>query len=133
MLVLVWMHLVGAALWLGGLATLATAVLVALRALPREEFRAFVRQVGWAFAGLSVLAWLLIGGSGLALAAQLRWPSLAVIKTVLAVVLLVATALHVVTGRQTRSRSLVLLSRALALAVFVITLAVFWLGAELAT
>jgi hypothetical protein len=132
MAALVWLHLVGAALWLGGLVTLAMAVLVGVRTLPREAFRRFVRQAGWGFAGLSALAWLLIGSSGLLLAGQMGWPRLVVVKTALAGGLLAATALHVLTGRLTGSRSAVLTSRVLALLVFAGTLAVFWMGVEVA-
>jgi len=42
MAVLLWLHLVGAALWLGGLVALAMAVLVAPRTLPCAMFRVFV-------------------------------------------------------------------------------------------
>jgi uncharacterized membrane protein len=83
MAVLIWLHIVGAALWLGGLVTLSMAFLVALRTLPREMFRAFVRRTGWAFAALSALAWLLIGASGVLMAGQLGWPALVRIKTAL--------------------------------------------------
>lgn len=130
MAILLWLHLVGAALWLGGLAALALAVLAALRALPRDLFRGFVRQAGWAFAGLSALAWLLIGVSGVLMAGPLGWPPLIRIKTVLAAALLAATALHVVTGRRTASRLSVMTSRTLALLVFVGTLTIFWLGVQ---
>lgn len=130
--VLVWLHLVGAALWLGGLVTLAMAVLVALRALPRDLFRAFVRQAGWAFAGLSGLAWLLIAVSGLLMAGRLGWPPVIRIKTVVAAMVLAATVLHVLTGRLTTSRLAVVTSRTLALAVFGGTLAIFWLGVQAA-
>lgn len=132
MAVLVWLHLVGAALWLGGLVTLAVVVVVALRALPRELFRVFVRRAGWAFAGLSALAWLLIAVSGLLMAGQLGWPPLIRLKTVLGAALLAATALHVATGRLTSSRLAVVTSRTLALAVFGGTLLIFWLGVQAA-
>lgn len=132
MAILVWLHLLGAAIWLGGLVTLALTVLVALRALPRPLFRTLVRQAGWAFAGLSAVAWLLIGVSGLLMAGQLGWPALVRIKTALAGALLVATLLHVVTGRLTASRSATVTSRALALLVLAGTLAIFWLGVQAA-
>jgi hypothetical protein len=130
MAVLVWIHLLGAALWLGGLVTLAMAVVVALRTLPRETFRAFVRRAGWAFAGLSAFAWLLIAASGLPMAGQLGWPATVRIKTVLAGALVAATVLHVLTGRLTTSRLAVVTSRMLALLVFGGTLAIFWLGVQ---
>ena len=129
---LLWLHLVGAALWLGGLATLALAVVIALRTVPRPAARSFIRTAGWAFAGLSALAWLVIAVSGLLLAAGLGWPELIRIKTGIAAAVVVAAVLHVLTGRQTSSRPAVLASRALALLVFAGTLVVFWLGVEAA-
>jgi uncharacterized membrane protein len=132
MAVLIWLHLIGAALWLGGLVTLALIVVVALRTLPRELFRTLVRRAGWAFAGLSAVAWLLLGVSGLSLAGQLGWPAPVRLKTALAAGVLAATVLHVLTGRLTTSRPAVLVSRTLALLVLAGTLAIFWLGAQLA-
>lgn len=130
MTVLVWLHVVGAAIWVGGLATLATTVLVALRTLPRELFRAFVRRAGWAFGALSALAWLLIAASGIPLAAQLGWPTPVRVKTGLAAAVVLASALHVATGRRTGSRAALVISRTLALAVFAGSLAIVWLGVQ---
>lgn len=129
---LLWLHLVGAALWLGGLVTLALAVLVALRTVPRPDARSFIRLAGWAFAGLSALAWLLIAVSGLLLATGLGWPEVVRIKTGVTAAVLLAAALHVLTGRRTSWRPALLASRALALLVFAGTLVVFWLGVEAA-
>ena len=128
-----WLHLVGAALWLGGLVTLAVTVVVALRTLPRELFRAFVRRAGWAFAALSAVAWLMIGVSGIVLAGQANWPALVRDKAVLGAAVLAAAAVHVVTGRLTASRVAIVTSRTLALLVFLGTLAIFWLGVEAAS
>ena len=128
-----WLHLVGAALWLGGLVTLAVTVVVALRTLPRELFRAFVRRAGWAFAALSAVAWLMIGVSGIVLAGQAGWPALVRDKAVLGAAILAAAAVHVVTGRLTASRVAIVTSRTLALLVFLGTLAIFWLGVEAAS
>ena len=133
MAVLIWLHLLGAALWLGGLVTLATAVLVALRTLPRDLFRAFARGAGRAFAVLSAVAWLLIGVSGLLLAEQANWPALVRAKAILGAAVLVATVLHVVTGRRTQSRGAVMASRTLALLVFLGSLALFTLGVQAAS
>ncbi|MBO0686237.1 MAG: hypothetical protein J2P45_24070 [Candidatus Dormibacteraeota bacterium] len=129
---LVWLHLVGAGLWLGGLATLAVVILTALRTLPRESFRLLVRRVGWTFAALSAVSWLLIGASGLALAVRLGWPSLVVLKTAVGAALLLASGLHVLTGRLTASRPAVTVSRGLAVLVFAGTLWIFWLGVQVA-
>ena len=130
---LVWLHLVGAALWLGGLVMLAVTVVVALRTLPRELFPAFVRRAGWAFAVLSAVAWLLIGVSGIVLAGQAGWPAVVRVKTILGAAILVATAVHVVTGRLTASRAAIMTSRTLAPLVFLGTLAIYWLGVQAAS
>jgi hypothetical protein len=133
MAVLVWLHLVGAAVWLGGLITLAMAVLVAVRTLPRELFRSFVRQAGWAFAVVSAAAWLLIGASGLLMADQTGWPAPVRTKTAVAGGVLAATVLHVFTGRLSASPLAVVTSRTFALLVFLGTLAIFWLGVQAAS
>jgi hypothetical protein len=130
---LVWLHLVGAALWLGGLVMLAVTIVVAVRTMPRELFRAFVRRAAWAFAALSVVAWLLIGVSGIVLAGQAGWPAVVRAKTVLGAAILAAAAVHVVTGRLTASRLAIVTSRTLALLIFLGTLAIFWLGVEAAS
>ena len=130
---LVWLHLVGAALWLGGLVMLAVTVVVALRTLPRELFRAFIRRAGWAFAALSAVAWLLIGVSGVVLAGQAGWPAVVRVKTILGTAILAATAVHVVTGRLTASRVAIVTSRTLALLVLLGTLAIYWLGVQAAS
>lgn len=129
--VLVWLHLVGASLWLGGLVTLAAAVLVAARTVPRESFERFVRTAGWTFAGLSAVAWALLGVSGLLLAGRLGWPPLAVVKAALGAGLLATAVLHVVTGRSA-VRPVVLVSRLLAVLLLIGTLIAFWLGVQLA-
>jgi len=107
-------------------------VLIALRTLPRALFRVFARRAGWAFAVLSTVSWLLIGTSGILMAEQVGWTAPVRIKTVLAGLVLVATALHVVTGRLTASRLAVVTSRTLALLVVLATLAIFWLGVQAA-
>jgi hypothetical protein len=67
------------------------------------------------------------------MAAGLQWPELAVAKTELGGAILVARALHVVTGRPTHSRTALMTSRALAMLIFAATLAIFWLGVQLAS
>ena len=129
---LVWLHLVGAALWLGGLVTLAVAVLVAFRTLPREAARTYVRSAGRAFAALSAFAWLLLAVSGLTFAARRGWPQLVLEKIGLAVVVLLATAAHTLLGMRTSSRASVMTSRVLSALIFLGTLYLFWMGVGLA-
>lgn len=128
----VFVHLVGAALWLGGLVFLGALVLVSYRSLEREQFRALVRLAGRTLAGVSVLAGILLAVSGLVLAGELHWPRLARDKVGLGIALVVATAVHTLTGRRTDSRRLVITSRALSLFIFALTLAAFAIGVRLA-
>lgn len=128
----VLLHLLGAALWLGGLVFLAALVLVSHRSLGREQFRAVARLAGRTFAAVSVLAGLLLAVSGLMLATDLHWPRLVVEKAGLGVALLATTGLHVLTGRRTDSRGLVMTSRALSVVIFGLTLTAFWLGVRVA-
>jgi hypothetical protein len=130
--VLVWLHLLGAALWLGGLPTLGLAVVLGSRTLPAELFQAYVRRLGWAFAALSALAWALIGVPGLLMAVALRWPRLAVEKAGLGAGIVVASAVHVATARLAVSGAARVAWRILAAAILVGTLLVFWLGVKLA-
>ena len=136
-----FLHLLGAALWLGGLATLLLAVLAGIRSLDRESFRLFIRTAGRAFAAVSAVAWLdlavtgaLLGRSHLhssdALTGTLFGRTLTA-KICLAAVALVAAALHTWTGRMAGRRP-VAVSRALAGISFAATLGVFWLSATLA-
>lgn len=129
---LIFLHLVGASVWLGGLVTLAAVIVVAFRSLEREAFRLLVRRAGWAFAGLSAGAWLLLAASGLALAYQHRWPELAVVKAILGGAVLLAAVAHVFTGRRSGSRPFVVVSRTLSLLIFAATLTLYWLGVKLA-
>lgn len=127
-----FVHLLGAALWLGGLATLATVVVVAQRTLERDDFRLLVRRAGWAFAALSAGAWTLLAASGLALAIRHGWPQPAVVKAVLGGAVLVAAGAHVLTGRRRDSRPFLIVSRTLSPLIFAATLALYWLGVKLA-
>lgn len=129
---LVFLHLVGAAFWLGGLVTLAAVIVVAHRTLEREEFRLLVRRAGWTFAGISAVAWLLLAVSGVTRAFQRGWPSMAVTKAILGAIVLAAAVAHVLSGRRRDSRALLVVSRSLSLLIFGATLALFWLGVRLA-
>lgn len=127
-----FLHLLGAAVWLGGLVTLAVVIVVAFRSLEREAFRLLVRRAGWAFAALSAAAWLLLAASGLALAFRHGWPQLAVVKAILGGAVILAAVAHVFTGRHRDSRPFVVVSRTLSLLIFAATLALYWLGVKLA-
>jgi uncharacterized membrane protein len=128
-----FIHLIGAAVWLGGLVTLAAVILVAYRTLERAAFRLLVRRAGWAFAFLSAGAWVLLAASGLALAFRHGWPQLAVVKAALGGAVVLAAGAHVLTGRRRDSRAWTMVSRTLSLLIFAATLALFWLGVRLAS
>ena len=130
--VLLLLHLLGAAAWLGGLLMLGVGVLIVFRTLPREQARPLVARLGRAFAVVAGAAWLLLGASGLALAAARGWSQLLVWKTALALVVVLASAAHVVTGRRTDSRPLIVTSRALAAFILIGTVAIFYLGIRVA-
>ena len=136
-----FIHLVAAAYWLGGLVLLAAVVVVGLRTLPRDTFRSLLVPVARAFAWGSAVAWLLLGVTGYLMASR-RLASLDALastpygrrlslKLVLVAVTLVAAALHVVLGRASSPR-LVMLSRTMAVAAFLLTLGVFYTAARLA-
>jgi len=130
--VVLWLHLLGAATWLGGLVMLGAGVVVAFRTLPREQARPLVARLGRTFGLVAAGAWVLIAASGLALAAARGWSQLLVWKTALAVLVMLASAAHVYTGRSTDSRPLILASRALAGFILAGTLALFYLGVRVA-
>lgn len=128
---LLWLHLVAASTWLGGMVMLGVALVAAHRTLDPERFRAFIRLAGRIFGGVSVVAWLLIGVSGLAMASRLGWSRPLVDKTGLAVLVVLMTAGHVVLGRRTGSRPSIITSRVLGLLVLAGTLAVYWMAVNL--
>lgn len=129
---LVWLHVVGAALWLGGMVSLGVAVVVAFRSLQADQARLFIRNAGRAFAGVSVVAWLLLGATGLLFGAQRHWPLLVVEKIGLALAVLVATVAHTLLGMRTRSRPAIVGSRVLSVLILLGTLLLFWFGVRLA-
>lgn len=128
---LLWLHLVAASIWLGGLVLLAVAVVAALRTLEREQFRAFIRVAGRIFAVVAAAAWLVLGVTGLAMAQQHGWSRLLVDKTGLAATIVVLTVVHTVLGTRTGSRAAVMTSRTLAVVIFAATLVVYWMGVNL--
>ena len=131
MAVLLWLHIIAAAIWLGGLVMLAVAVVAALRTLEREQFRAFIRVAARVFAGLALVAWLLLGATGLAMAERRGWSRLLVDKTGLAVLVVVLTVVHTLLGMRTGSRAAVMASRTVAVLIFLATLGIFWMAVNL--
>lgn len=127
-----YLHLLGAATWLGGLIWLGVSTVIAARSLPREQFRPLVRRLGRGFVAVSVLAWILIASTGLGFAFQRGWPGLVIIKVVLASLVVAATAAHVVTGARPASRGAAVISRTLSGLILLGTLALFWIGVQLA-
>jgi len=135
-------HLVAAAFWLGGMILLAIIAVVAARTLDQPTFRRFMSRAGQAFAVGSIVAWLLIGVSGAAMA----WPrlgySLAALprtdfgrlletKTGLALVAVVLTAAHTIAGRRIGSRAAIFASRLISPLLFLLTLGIFWLAVRM--
>ena len=136
-----WLHVVAAGIWLGGLVLLAVVAVVGLRRLERDAFRRLLAGVGRSFGVLSGLVWLLLAISGFALArarvasfADLpRTPAgrLVETKVSLSVLVIAAAAVHTVLGRRTESRSAIIVSRALAILIFAATLVLYYLGVRL--
>lgn len=135
------LHLAAAAFWLGGLLTLTLAVVTGLRTLPRDQFRTFVTAAGRAFLAASVVAWAALAASGLALTLEHSplaslpgsvWGRTLLLKSGLAVAVVLLAAGHVVLGRSSDRRAL-MASRGLAGLVFLGTLGVFFLAARLAS
>lgn len=135
-------HLVAAAFWLGGMIFLAVIAVIAARTLDRPAFRRLMSLTGRAFAVGSVVAWTLIGISGVAMA----WPRLGFTmselastsfghlleaKTTLAALLVILTAVHTFTGRRPDSRVAIFASRVISPLLFVVTLGIFWLAVRM--
>jgi uncharacterized membrane protein len=115
-----WLHVVAMALFVGGQLFLAIAVVPALRGGDRAALRSIARRFGWASLG----ALIVLAATGSALASHgERWGSSTLhVKLALVVVVLGLIALHL---RLPRSRPIDGL-------VFLISLAIVWLGLELA-
>lgn len=135
-------HLVAAAFWLGGMIVLAVVAVIAARSLDQLSFRRLMSRTGQAFAIGSAIAWAVIGISGAAMA----WPrlgfnltNLAVtsfgqllrVKTGLAGLVIVLTAVHALMGRSTRSKAAIIASRLITLLLFILTLGIFWLAVRM--
>jgi putative copper export protein len=137
---LLFLHLIAAAFWLGGLMLLPIIVFAGLRSLEREPFQRLIRLTGRAFALGSILAWATLGITGLLLARQhlgsvanlstTAFGQRLLVKVVLAAGALLTAVLHTVTGRA-GSPVLLAVSRILALTTFLLTLGVFYEAARL--
>jgi len=133
-------HLVAAAYWLGGLIVLAMVAVVARRNLEPASFRKVMAGSGRAFLAGSVIAWLAIAVSGVALArshlhnlGELRttsWGNTLEAKTGLAVVAVTLSAVHSVAGRH-RSTGWVKASRFLSPIILIVTVGIFYLAVRL--
>lgn len=139
----VWLfiHLVAAAYWLGGLILLAVVAVVARRHLDAAAFRNLMAGAGRAFLAGSVVAWLAIAVSGAAMATshlhglgELRttsWGNTLETKTSLALLAVALTAAHSVAGGRNRSPAWVTASRFLSPMILIVTLAIFYLAVRL--
>ena len=135
-----WLHLLAAAFWLGGLVMLAIVTMSALRQLERPAFRALIRGVGRAFLLGSLIAWAILAISGVALAGgrihglsdltATGFGRTLLIKTGLFALAIVLTLLHTIAGGRA-SPVAVRLSRSLSPVIFLLTLAIFYLAVRL--
>ena len=136
-----WLHLVAASFWLGGLIMLAIVTVIALRAIDAATFRQLIRRVGRAFLVGSIIAWAILGMSGVGMASA-RLRSLGELtsasfgrtlaeKTGLFLLAIVLTVAHTVAGARS-SLLAVRLSRTLSPLIFVVTLAIFYFAVRLA-
>jgi putative copper export protein len=133
-----FLHLLAAAYWLGGLITLAVVAVVALRSLERPAFRLLFRRLGRAFLLGSVPAWLLLAVTGIVLAgprltslSSSSWGQTLEAKIVVSVLVVIGGIAHAITGARTSSPIATRASRILAIVVFLLTLGIFYLAAQL--
>ena len=115
-----WLHVLAMALFVGGQLVLVVAIVPALRGSNREALRAIARRFGWA--SLAALAVLVATGSALA-SHDMHWSS-ATLQVKLALVLTVG----VLIGWHLRRPG----AHALAGLMFLVSLAIVWLGLALA-
>jgi uncharacterized membrane protein len=115
-----WLHVLAMALFVGGQLVLVAAIVPALRGEHRQQLRAIARRFGWA--SLAALAVLIATGSALASHDDL-WDT---------------TTLHVKLGLVVVAGALILWHmrspqrHAIEGVVFVVSLAIVWLGLALA-
>jgi uncharacterized membrane protein len=115
-----WLHVLAMALFVGGQLVLVAAVIPVLRGGDREALRAIARRFGWA--SLGAIAVLVATGSALA-SHEMRWDS-GTLHVKLALV--VATGLAIVWHMRRPG------THAIEGLVFVLSLAIVWLGLALA-
>ena len=136
-----WLHLLAAAFWLGGLVMLAIVTMSALRVVDRGTFRQLIRRVGRAFLVGSVIAWAVLAISGISMAVarvhsvnDLTGTSFGrtlSIKTGLFLLAILATIAHTWSGGRD-SAGAIRLSRVLSPVILLLTLAIFYLAVRLA-
>ena len=136
------LHLLAAAYWLGGLIVLAMLAVVAHRLLEPEAFRSLMTGAGRAFLAGSVVAWVVIAVSGAAMAAgrlhglgrlqTTGWGRTLELKSGLALLAVILTAVHSVAGARGSSAGWVATSRVLSPLILLTTLAIYYLAVRLA-
>jgi uncharacterized membrane protein len=115
-----WLHVLAMALFVGGQLVLVVAIVPVLRGAHREPLRAIARRFGWA--SLGALAVLIATGTALASHDQL-WDTTTLQVKLALVVLAGALILWHIRSPQ---------RHALEGVVFVVSLAIVWLGLALA-
>ena len=135
-----WLHLLAAGFWLGGLIMLAIVTMSALRVVERATFRDLIRRVGQAFLVGSLIAWVALALSGIAMATTRLGSTAALLdtaygrilslKSVLFIVVILATFAHTVAGGRS-SPAAIRTSRLLSPVILLLTLAIFYLAVRL--
>lgn len=136
-----FLHLLGAAYWLGGVITLAVIALVAARSLERPAFQTLMVRAGWTYASGAVAAGALLAGTGIALAGQhltsvagswtTSWGRTLLLKTALALLVMLLTLGHAIAGTR-GGRTARIATRGISPVIAALTLAIFALGVRLA-
>jgi uncharacterized membrane protein len=115
-----WLHVIAMALFVGGQLVLVAAIVPVLRGSQREALRAIARRFGWA--SLGALGVLVATGSAL-VDRGARWDS----GTLQVKLALVATVIGLIVWHMRRPDA-----HAIEGLVFVVSLAIVWLGLALA-
>jgi uncharacterized membrane protein len=115
-----WLHVLAMALFVGGQLVLAVAIVPVLRGSRRDELRAIARRFGWA--SLIALGVLVVTGSAMA-SHDSFWDS----GTLQVKLALVVTVIAMIVWHMRRPGA-----HALEGIVFLISLAIVWLGLALA-